>query len=102
MTSETSNSYPTGDAGSDSESGTVDAAQPEGADESVEQADSAELTEDGSLGAGSTAVGSPTSGGLTEADVDATVAGKPAATPQQSNPNSLIEGNRVATAEDME
>ncbi|MCU1406077.1 MAG: hypothetical protein JWQ43_2380 [Glaciihabitans sp.] len=99
MTHATPSSYPEGEAGPDSQTGPVDAFAPDGADESVPGPVS--LAEDGSLSANSSATGSPTSmngeltGGSDEDEV-------PEVEPDTANPNALIEGNRVATAEDME
>jgi hypothetical protein len=54
----------------------------------------ANLADDGSLGFGSTATGDPSSQKQT---VD-----EPEVEPSESRPGKLVEGNRVAVAEDME
>lgn len=102
--SDSTNNYPQGEAGPDSESGPVDAAESDGARESrsgeprssrVGEDDRADTAEDGSLAPTATAVGSPT--------VDAgTAPGDVHATQTDHDPSALVEGNRVATAEDME
>ncbi|WP_165069459.1 hypothetical protein [Marisediminicola senii] len=101
MSDTTGDSYPHGDAGPDSESGPVEDDAPDGADETV--ADSADMTADGSLSPVMTGDGSPTTdAGDTEHSVEQTAQGKPHAHATQHNPNALVEGGRVATAEDME
>lgn len=89
----------TGDA---TESGAVDATRPEGErsdgaggpDDRDERADAPH----GALTFGSTAVGSPTTE-LGESDAPE---GSPVGSRAEENPEALIEGNRVGTAEDME
>jgi hypothetical protein len=99
MTNQNLSSYPTGDAGSDSESGTVDAGAADGADQSQEH--EADVTDDGSLSPVSSATGSPTSMN-SELAPDAGDDHLPDVDPHSGRPDALIQGNRVATAEDME
>lgn len=90
--------YPQGAAGPDSESGPVDAAAPDGAIEKPPTAN----PDDGPLSPGSTADGSPTSGIGSEKSVEATADGVPDPEADDARPDSLVDGNRVGTAEDME
>lgn len=93
----TTSNYPDGDAGPDSESGPVDDAAVDGADDAAADT-TADLDGDGSLGPGSTATG-----GATDPHEDgARGPGGVHATQVDHNPDSLVEHGRVATAEDME
>jgi hypothetical protein len=62
-------------------------------DKSSDATPEPDITADGSLEPGSTANGDPESHDAEE---------RPEAAASPSDPDSLIEGNRVATAEDME